>query len=128
MIYFGGRTPSKHPNCTGCTGYSPTGNGQAKTHDSAHTVALGTLNADKPEEQSITIRQSKYQDNLLDQDCRNIKRRTWTMLGFSSFRRAQILLAGIELVNMLRKGQFQHPIGDGLSSAQQSFCWLPLRC
>ena len=41
------------------------------------------------------------------------------MLGFKSFRRAQTLLAGIEIIYMLRKGQLQHPHGDGLSPAEQ---------
>ncbi|OTA14415.1 transposase [Xenorhabdus vietnamensis] len=62
----------------------------------ANTVALATLNADKPEEENITIRQSKYLNNLVEQDHRNIKRRIRQMLGFKSFRRAQTLLAGID--------------------------------
>ncbi|EOS92694.1 transposase [Erwinia tracheiphila PSU-1] len=40
------------------------------------------------------------------------------MPGFKSFRRAQTILAGIELVNMIRKGQLHHPVGEGLSSAE----------
>ena len=42
----------------------------------ANTVALATLNADKPAEETITIRQNKYLNNLAEQDHRNIKRRT----------------------------------------------------
>ncbi|VEA66453.1 Integrase core domain [Serratia plymuthica] len=87
----------------------------------ANTAALGTLNADRPEEESITIRQNKYLNNLVEQDHRNIKRRIRPMLGFNSFRRAQALLAGIELVQMIRKGQCQHPLGDGLSPAEQFY-------
>jgi putative transposase len=62
----------------------------------AHTAALSTLNADKPEEDIITVRQSKYLNNLIDPDHRNIKRLIRPMLGFKSFRRAQTILAGIE--------------------------------
>ncbi|MFV8908421.1 IS6 family transposase [Serratia fonticola] len=91
----------------------------------ANTAALTTLNADKPDEEIITIRQSKYLNNLVEQDHRNIKRRIGPMLGFKSFRRAQTLLAGIELVQMIRKGQFHHPNGNGLSPAEQFICWLP---
>lgn len=87
----------------------------------ANTAALATLNADKPEEESITIRQSKYLNNLVEQDHRNIKRRTRPMLGFKSFRRAQTILVGIELIHMIRKGQFQPPAGDGLSPAEQFY-------
>ncbi|WP_145563169.1 DDE-type integrase/transposase/recombinase, partial [Yersinia aldovae] len=75
----------------------------------ANTAALATLNADKPDEEAITVRQSKYLNNLIEQDHRNIKRRSRPMLGFKSFRRAQTILTGIELSNMIRKGQYQHP-------------------
>ncbi len=43
------------------------------------------------------------------------------MLGFKSFRRAQTILAGIELVHMIRKEQLHHPTGDGLSPAEQFY-------
>lgn len=87
----------------------------------ANTAALATLNAGKPDEETITIRQSKYLNNLVEQDHRNIKRRTRAMLGFKSFRRAQTILAGIELIHMIRKGQFQHPQSEGLSPAEQFY-------
>ncbi|MCG3472504.1 IS6 family transposase [Xenorhabdus bovienii] len=87
----------------------------------ANTAALATLNADKPEEENITLRQSKYLNNLVEQDHRNINRRIRQMLGFKSFRRAQTLLAGIELIHMIRKGQYQHPQSDGLSPAEQFY-------
>ncbi|EOS92775.1 ISYps1 transposase [Erwinia tracheiphila PSU-1] len=41
----------------------------------ASTAALATLNADKPAEENITVRQSKYMNNLVEQDHRNIRRR-----------------------------------------------------
>jgi putative transposase len=87
----------------------------------ASTAALATLNAGKPDEDTMTVRQSKYLNNLVEQDHRNIKRRTRLMLGFKSFRRAQTILAGIELIHMIRKGQYQHPAGDGLSPAEQFY-------
>lgn len=87
----------------------------------ANTAALTTLNADKPAEEAMTIRQNKYLNNLIEQDHRNIKRRISLMLGFKSFRRAQTLLAGIELIHMIRKGQYQHPQSEGLSPAEQFY-------
>lgn len=87
----------------------------------ANTAALASLNADKPDEEAITVRKSKYLNNLIEQDHRNIKRRTWPMLGFKSFRRAQTILTGIELSNMIRKGQYQHPQSEGLSPAEQFY-------
>ncbi|EKP26909.1 ISYps1 transposase [Klebsiella michiganensis] len=57
----------------------------------ANTAVLATVNANKSEEEIITIRQSKYLNNLIEQEHRNIKRRIRLMLGFKSFRRAQTL-------------------------------------
>ncbi|HDS6520467.1 TPA: IS6 family transposase [Klebsiella oxytoca] len=84
-----------------------------------NTVALATLNSDKSAEESITIRQNKYLNNQIEQDHRNIKRRIRQMQGFKSFRRAQTLLAGIELIHMIRKGHYQHSHSDRLSPAEQ---------
>ncbi len=44
-----------------------------------------------------------------------------SMLGFKSFRWAQTLLAGIELLHMIRKGQYQHSQSEGLSPAEQFY-------
>ncbi|MFV8988076.1 DDE-type integrase/transposase/recombinase, partial [Serratia fonticola] len=82
---------------------------------------LTILNADKPEEETMSVRQNKYLNNLVEQDHRNIKHRMHPMLGFSSFRRAQTILAGIELIHMIRKGQYQHPQSEGLSPAEQFY-------
>ena len=87
----------------------------------ANTADLATLNAEKPDEEAITVRQSKYLNNLIEQDHRNIKRRIRLMLGFKSFRRAQTLLTGIELSHMIRKGQYQHSQSEGLSPAEQFY-------
>lgn len=43
------------------------------------------------------------------------------MLGFKSFRRAQTIFAGIELIHMIRKGQYQHQQNDGLSPAEELY-------
>jgi transposase-like protein len=51
-------------------------------------------------------RSSKYLNNLIEQDHRNIKSRTNVMLGFKRFRTAAVTLAGIELMHRIRKGQF----------------------
>ena len=87
----------------------------------ANTAALTILNVDKPAEEMITIGQNKYLNNLGEQEHRNIKRRNRLMLGFKSFRRAQTLLAGIELLHMIRKWQYKHPQSDGLSPAEQFY-------
>jgi transposase-like protein len=55
----------------------------------------------------IKIRQNKYLNNIIEQDHRAIKRRTRPMLGFKNFRCARILLSGIEVMHMVRKGQIK---------------------
>lgn len=84
---------------------------------SANKAAVDTLNIGKSPAESITLRQNKYLNNLIEQDHRNIKRRIRSMLGFKSFRRAQTLLAGIETLSMLRKGQYNQPKEKVLSPA-----------
>jgi transposase-like protein len=53
-----------------------------------------------------TLRSSKYLNNLIEQDHRNIKFRVNAMLGFKRFRNAAITISGIELMHRIRKGQF----------------------
>jgi len=44
----------------------------------ANTAALTTLNADKPEEETITVRQNKYLNNLVEHSNRfDGHRRSW---------------------------------------------------
>jgi len=52
------------------------------------------------------IRSSKYRNNLIEQDHRNIKSRTKVMLGFKRFRNAAATIAGIQLMHRIRKKQF----------------------
>ena len=54
----------------------------------------------------ITIYQVKYLNNIVEQDHRAIKRVTRPMLDFKSVRSAANVLAGVELMHMIRKDQF----------------------
>jgi transposase-like protein len=49
---------------------------------------------------------SKYLNNIVEQDHRRVKQRIYPMLGFKQFRNAAITISGIELVQKIRKGQF----------------------
>jgi transposase-like protein len=51
------------------------------------------------------LRSSKYLNNLIEQDHRNIKSRINVMLGFKRFSNAAVIIAGIELMHRIRKGQ-----------------------
>jgi putative transposase len=70
---------------------------------------------------SIEIRQSKYLNNLIEQDHRAVKRIVRPMLGFKSFRSARRTLAGMELMHMLKKGQMIAANGQELSAAEQFY-------
>ncbi|WP_213309264.1 IS6 family transposase [Paraburkholderia sacchari] len=52
------------------------------------------------------VRSSKYLNNLIEQDHRNIKSRTNVMLGFKRFSNAATTISGVELIHRIRKGQF----------------------
>ena len=69
----------------------------------ANTVAITSIQADSG--LPIELRQSKYLNNLVEQDHRAVKRITRPMLGFKSFRCARILIAGIEVMHINRKSQ-----------------------
>jgi transposase-like protein len=83
-----------------------------------HTVTLDGYAAshravrefsEHPPGRPITIRSSKYLNNLIEQgeqDDRAIKSRIGPMLGFKDFVSAQITLAGVELVHRIRQEQF----------------------
>ncbi|MFB9123849.1 IS6 family transposase [Paraburkholderia dipogonis] len=68
--------------------------------------AVREMKADGLLPSDTKVRSSKYLNNLVEQDHRNIKFRTKVMLGFKRFRNAAITLAGIELMHRIRKSQF----------------------
>ena len=67
----------------------------------------------------IRIRQSRYLNNRIEQDHRAVKRRIRPMLGFKSMNSARVILSGIELVHMMRKGQAKYACNLDLSLAEQ---------
>ena len=69
----------------------------------ANTAAVRGLIADSGLD--IELRQSKYLNNLVEQDHRAIKRRTRPMMGFKSFSSAVRIIAGVETMHMVKKGQ-----------------------
>src|ERR1700677_175726 len=67
----------------------------------------------------VTIRQCKYLNNIVEQDHRAVKRKTKPILGFKEFRSARIILGGIEIMHMIRKGQMKG--GKNLTPAEQFY-------
>ena len=84
----------------------------------ANRAAIVSIQADSG--LPIEMRQSKYLNNVVEQDHRAIKRITRPMLGFKTFRCARILIAGIEIMHMIRKGQLAD-IKDQASSPANQF-------
>ena len=72
-------------------------------------------------ETAVTLRQVKYLNNIVEQDHRAVKRITKPMLNFKSFRAAKNVLAGIELMHMIRKGQLMLQGCIKLSFADQFY-------
>ena len=71
----------------------------------ANKTALWAVNKRSFSVKKIKIRQCKYLNNVVEQDHRNIKRRIQITTGFKEFESAKRTLAGIEVVNIIRKNQ-----------------------
>ena len=71
----------------------------------SNTAAIKHYN--KVHKTAIVIRQSKYLNNMVEQDHRAVKRLTRPMLGFKSFWAACCTIAGIEVMHAIRKGQLK---------------------
>ena len=69
----------------------------------------------------IIVRQVKYLNNIVEQDHRAVKRVTKPMLNFKSFQSAKCVLAGIELMHMIRKGQLMLKGCNEMSFADQFY-------
>ena len=85
----------------------------------ANKAAIDAINEDR--DVPIEVRQVKYLNNIVEQDHRFVKRVTRPMLGFKSFRAASAVLAGIELMHMIRKGQLSAEKAKELSFAEQFY-------
>ncbi len=89
----------------------------AMDRSGAIKAAIDAINAGR--DLPILVRQVKYLNNIVEQDHRAIKRVTRPMLNFKSFRSAGSVLAEIELIHMIRKGQFALDGADVMSFADQ---------
>jgi putative transposase len=85
----------------------------------ANEAAIKSYNAEHGT--AIVIRKIKYLNNIVEQDHRGVKRITRPMLGFKAFAAAQSTLTGIELMHMLRKGQLEDGVEQGLTTAEQFY-------
>ena len=87
--------------------------------NAAYLAAIDTLKADETIEAETELRQSKYLNNVIEQDHRHIKRIVKPMMGLKTFNSARRTLSGIEAMNMMRKGQVKGvKQGDSVSQAK----------
>jgi transposase-like protein len=85
----------------------------------SNLAALQAVNAER--EMPIRVRQCKYLNNIVEQDHRAIKRIVKPMMGFKDFRCARIILSGIEVMHMIRKGQMRVEKDTHPSAAEQFY-------
>jgi len=85
----------------------------------ANKATIDAINASR--DVPILLRPVKYLNNIVEQDHRAIKRVTRPMLNFKSFRAAGSVLAGVELMHMIRKGQFAIDGADTMPFSDQFY-------
>ena len=85
----------------------------------ANTAAIESLKADARVD--ILMRQNKFLNNIVERNHRAVKRITQPKLGFKSFWSAQIVIAGIETMHMIKKEQMNCPDDETMSAAQQFY-------
>jgi len=86
----------------------------------AYPVALGELKEQGTIRRRCRLRQCKYLNNIVEQDHRSVKRRTWLAQGYGSVPTAWRTLRGIEAMDMIRKGRARR-VAKGDTVAQVKF-------
>jgi IS6 family transposase len=86
----------------------------------AYPVAVGELKEKGTIRRGCNLRQCKYLNNIVEQDHRTVKRRTWLAKGYGSVPTAWRTLRGIEAMDMIRKGRVRR-VAKGDAIAQVKF-------
>ena len=73
--------------------------------NAAYPPAVKELKEEEAMPEGCKLRQSKYLNNIIEQDHRGVKRRINAGLGFGSFQTAERTIRGYEVMHMYRKGQ-----------------------
>ena len=82
----------------------------------AYPAAVAALKAEGTLRRRCRLRQCKFLNNIVEQDHRTVKQRTWLAQGYGSFQSAWRTLQGIETVSMIRKGRARWvPKGDAVA-------------
>ena len=86
----------------------------------SYAAAVDELKKDGTIRRRCKLRQCQYLNNVVEQDHRNVKRRTWLAKGYGSVATAWRTLRGIEAMDMVRKGRVRRA-GKGDVVAQVKF-------
>jgi len=86
----------------------------------AYPAAFRALRCEGILPRRVRLRQCKYLNNLVEQDHRVVKKRTWLAKGYGSFQSAWRTLEGIETMNMIGMGRVRW-IAKGDVRAQAHF-------
>ena len=70
-----------------------------------YPISIQELKEEKRIPKGVQLRQVKYLNNIIEQDHRFIKERSRPLLGLKSLRTAKRIIAGIEAMHMINKGQ-----------------------
>ncbi len=89
-------------------------------NNAAYPQAMRRIRRRKAFPTGCMLHQSKYLNNIVEQDHRFIKRRINPGMGFGSFQTAARTITGYEVMHMLRKGQIPD-IGTGDIHSQVHF-------
>ncbi|MBT2580878.1 DDE-type integrase/transposase/recombinase, partial [Bacillus sp. ISL-8] len=73
--------------------------------DKAYPVAIRELKDEQCIPHVMPLRVKKYLNNIIEQDHHCIKKRIRNMLGLKSLQTATKMIAGIEAMHMIKKGQ-----------------------
>ncbi|MGB5770003.1 MAG: IS6 family transposase [Crocosphaera sp.] len=88
--------------------------------DQAYPLAVNRLKQEKKLKEDSELRRVKYLNNLIEQDHRRVKKIIKAGLGYQSFRTAWKTIRGIEMIQMIRKGQVRN-VSKGDSMSQKKF-------
>jgi transposase, IS6 family len=87
--------------------------------NAAYPPAIETLKQQLQLPENTELRQTKYLNNIVEQDHCFIKRLTKATMGFQSFNTARRTIKGFEAMNMIRKGQVNGmDKGDAIAQAE----------
>ena len=78
------------------------------TADKSGANAAGLKELNRQINRRIKLRQNKYLNNIVEQSHRLIRRMTRPMIGFQNFWSARTTISGIEMVNMIYRGQLKN--------------------